>query len=343
MIQQRVTLLAGLGVLTAVCATSGCKPQLPPGEDAILSYFRSARVGGGVRRAWPEGQAYVDGVLEIDAKLQKELKLLREFQDVHSLWPREDPRWQESKELADHTDDLYRLVDGHGPEREILFRRLGEAVNEVPASLSLAGDEKARFLERVWAALVLPGTGLGVDLCEAIPRLEEPARLHLKLARAVQAAADDFDPDQSGLVFKETARQEQIDQRYGALERLLHEHREAFLKHAEQRIGACRERLKTIDKGAEKLEYEYLNDQEKYLRDELEALSKQLTAMIDAAKSALPNYEKDARRAKPQQKAELEAKIGFTRQRIEQLAAEKEELTARIAPIVKKPGQSGGS
>jgi hypothetical protein len=340
MIQQRVTLLAGVGVLTAVCATFGCKPQLPPGEDAILSYLRNARVGGGVRRAWPEGQAYVDGVLEIDAKLQKELELLREFQDVYSLWPREDPRWQESKKLADYADDLYRLVDGHRPEREILLRRLGEAIDEVPASLSDSEDEKASFIERVWAALALRGTELGVDVRVAIPRLEEPARLHLKLAREVQAAADDFDPDRTGLAFKETARQEQIDEQHGVLEQLLHERREAFLKHAQQQIADCRARLETIDKRAEKLEYEYLNNQETYLRDQLEALPKELAAMIEAMEEELRQHEKDARRAKPEEKSKLDAKIAFAKQRIKQLSANRDELQARIGPLAERPGQT---
>ena len=59
--------------LLAIGAASGCRPQLEPDEDAILYYFRNARVDGEVRRAWPEGQRYVDTVLAADAALWIEI------------------------------------------------------------------------------------------------------------------------------------------------------------------------------------------------------------------------------------------------------------------------------
>jgi len=339
-LERRSTVTVSVFTILAACLTAGCEPQLGHSEEAILSYFRNSRVNGGVRRAWPEGQAYVDRVLKADAKLQTEFAALRELQAVHSLWHREGPRWRDAEALGKRVADLTKLVETPETDREKLLGELGDAVKELPAGLELAAAGEPAFVQGVWNTLAMPGTELGMDVREVLPQLEEPVRLHLRLAKDVQGAAEDFDAARKGLAFKDAAFQARIDEQYDALERLLRERREAFLKYAEQELAACRARLETIDRRAERLDYEYLTNRETYLRDELEAMPKRLAAMIDNADEELEKLEREAERAKPHEQAALNAKIAFTEQHIERLTVEREQLQACIAPLVRKPGQA---
>ncbi len=341
MLERRRLLTGSVFAMVAACLTAGCEPQLGHSEEALLSYFRNARVNGGVRRAWPEGQEYLNKVLKADAKLQTEFAALREFEAAHSLWHREDPRWRDAEVLGKRVADLAKLVEAPEANREELLQKLEVAVSELPAGLGLTTGGESAFIERVWDALAMPGTELGMDVRNVLPRLEEPARLHLRLARDVQGAAEDFDAAGKGLAFKDAARQAPIDAQYDALERLLRERREAFLKYAEQELATCRARLKDIDKRAEKLDYEYLTNWETYLRDELEAIPKTLAAMIEKAREELEKLENEAKASEGDEKAALDAKIAFTEQHIERLTAEHKELQGCIAPLVRKPGQTG--
>ncbi|MEE8465151.1 MAG: hypothetical protein V3S68_01650, partial [Dehalococcoidia bacterium] len=94
--RQLATRLSSLCVALTAGLAGGCSPQLAPDEDALLYYFRNARLlhfssgksDGRVRRLWDRGQEYADTVLKADAQLQKKLNPLRELSTPLSLWPR---------------------------------------------------------------------------------------------------------------------------------------------------------------------------------------------------------------------------------------------------------------
>lgn|GEM_PF-1600971 len=348
MTKNQAMLLAGLGTVLSVCLVGGCQPKQPPSEDAILYYLRNARLlhfrtgrsDGKVRRLWPEGQEYVNAVLKADAELQNKLKPLRELDDVVSLWASEDPRWRDEKGIHEQLKTLIEHVKGHKSEREARLVKLGEVIEQTPVDLKLTVS-RVRFVARVWEALAIDG----VDLREGaiITRLEESAAARLRLCRAIEAHLGDFDPDRTGLRFKDASYQQEIDRHYNAVHELLLEHRDAFLRYAENLLVVIEPRLKTIDKRQEKYEYEYLTNRRAYLRDELEAVSKKLQALIEKAEEELKILEREADKIKPPESSKINAKISFRRQRIEQLKADKAKWKDRIDTIFQKAEEAAGS
>ena len=305
-------------------AAAGCRPQLPPDPDAVLYYFRDARVQGEVKRVWPEGQKYVDNVLAADAKLQKELGKLTPWQTPESLWPREDPRWQDGDAVKKQIDVLTKLLGTDQTDRNESLDKLRAAVGAVPATVTLPpAGSAADFAEKAWQALALDGSALGLDVREAPAKFTEFAQAHLNLFQAVQTAAGDLDPQTPGLHFKDTARQQQIEQRYADLAKRLEQQRGTFLQYAERELLASR------PSGAKAAQERYLGFRRAYLRKQLEALPKAIAGVEERTQTEFERAERGKIKASS-------AQVAFWKQRVKNLAAEREELKSRVEAILKK-------
>ncbi|MHC4219533.1 MAG: hypothetical protein ACYSU7_13900, partial [Planctomycetota bacterium] len=77
-----------LGVLLVVGAlitTVGCGHREPDPDEVIL-YIKNARVGGGVRQQWPEGQQYLDAVMRADSEYRNVVTGLLDLRTPAGLW-----------------------------------------------------------------------------------------------------------------------------------------------------------------------------------------------------------------------------------------------------------------
>lgn len=323
MSRQRIPTYSILLVIAAVAVATGCRPQLSPDPDAVLYYFRNARVQGEVKRVWPEGQDYVNAVLKGDGKLQAELNKLTTWRATESLWPSEDPRWNDTKQLAEQVDKLTKLINDGGAKREEALANLEKAIAALPASLKLSPTEAQDFIGKVWQALALDGPGLGLDVRQAPAQYTAVAQAHLDLCRAVQESAGDFDPSAAGLKFKDATRRESIDKTYAELAAQLQARREQFLQFADQALIASRQ--PTTNPREER----YQVFRRAYLRKQLEAVPKSIAALIERTEGQLKQAEKATTRAAP-------AEVAFLKQRIKDLSALREELKARTEVILKK-------
>jgi hypothetical protein len=263
--------------------SAGCRPKLEPDEDAVLSYLRNARVGGEVRRVWPEGQRYIDSLLAVDAKLLKAIGQLEPFGLAESLWHRDDPRWRDEKLLAGRIEKLVELLREEKSEtkenkdpahekkppgkadRAELLAQWSKAIGEAPAGLS-----DPATTARVEEALALEGMYRGMSIREAISTLEAFAGAHLALLQAVAAVGDGFDPDGEGLALAEGTDGAEIDRMYRDLSARLSQRLDAFIQYGEaQLLGAQRV------EGAERGIREYHGARRAFFRKQLESLAKQ--------------------------------------------------------------------
>jgi len=332
-------------VATVAVVTFGCSPP-PPSEDAILYYIRNARVRGPVRRAWPAGQKYLDAIMKHDAALQQEVRPLAAVTTLESLWPKSDPRWQDRGALETQVKGLEKLLapTGGGKEaRDRELRDLQQAVEAVPAGLTFDTPErKAAFGGKVWDALAVRY----VPLAEYVADLEAAVQARLDLYWTVLLAADDFDAARPGLWFKDAGRQATLDQQYDAFAQRLRAARETYLARADQDMVADAKALATINKRQQRLQYEALTNESKYLRDELEALAKRLSTQAEQAANELKKLQAQLKQANTEQKTKLETELAFCRQRAEELDAEAKAVRKRFEEIrqraeaAKGPGDS---
>ncbi len=306
----------GVVGLLAAATFIGCAPP-EPDQDAILWYFRSARVDGEVRRVWPAGQAYVDKVLTTWAELQQELDALREVTTVNSLWREDDPRWFDTELVVEHTRELIELNEARKPKRALLLEQLEEAVNDVPDAPGLnAAAAKKAFAELAWEAL----SGKGTDLRATVEDLEGLVADRLRLYRAVAAQGDTFDGGDFPAV-------------HDVLRRKLRERRSAFIDAAADEIASINERMKTIDKRQERDEYSYLFWYRTHLRESLQAIPKGLYQRAAKARAELEELRETAEAAaKPD--PQRARKIAHLEALIPDLEADREALQARIDPII---------
>lgn len=338
----RTTILAGVCTALASCLAGGCAPDLPPSEDAILRYLRNARVQGKVRRVWPEGQAYVNAVLKAHAELQKEVSPLYGFADVFSLWPRDDPRWQDQAALAERLAAIAEALEGTQPKRETALDKLGEVIEKAPKDLdTTTPGAEAAFMARVWDALSMD-QGEDLKTGRAIEWFETAAAAHRDLVRATQAGADDFDPDHPGLRFKSPSHQREIDEHYDALVQGLRDALESTVRTAEQDLMEITPRLRTIDKREQKYEYEYLTYRSDYRRATLEQIPKDLRERVHETRKELEKAQDVASEARAAEKSKADAKAAFLKRRIEELSEEQKQWQGRVGAILERIKQTAG-
>ncbi len=321
-----------------VVAIFGCSPP-PPSEDAVLYYLRNARVRGPVRRAWPEGQAYLDQIMKHDAALRKEVNKLTAVTTVESLWSADDQRWQSKSAIEEQIGDLEKLLDSNGEHREACRKDLdaiGTAVEAVPAGLSLDDPTaKAAFVGRVWEALYVRH----VPLRDHVENVEATVRMRLELYSAVLSAAGDFDSAQAGLKFTDAERQAAVDQQYGAFAQCLRSNRETFIAQAEQDMVAAAQKLQSVDKKRQRVNYELLNNERKYLREELDALARGLAARAEKAQKEVEKLRQNLTRAGAEEK-KLEIQLGLDSAHADELSAEAKAMQNRVTEICRRAGLS---
>ncbi len=338
--------MTGAGVLVAIGAVlfgaigvvvfGGCAVQPEPSEEAVLYYLRAAQVNGQVRRAWPEGQTYVDRVLELDAQLKEEIDELERFRVPEELWLREDPRWRDEGAVTKRMEELREILEGRRPTRDALLRELDGVIREVPSPLSQDVDADA-FTEKVWGALSPQGPALGKPVRAAIVELQERVADHLELCRSVLDCAEFLDPHSTGLAMADEECRERVESQYAALLTDLDGERENFVLHAEKELRRIGAELEAPDARADKHEHQYLRDLQKYLRDELTALPKDLFEATRQAERELAEarekMQADASGDAERQR-ELAAEAAFLELKLERLEGERARVRTRVDAIL---------
>lgn len=326
---RRRDFVTGAGVLIAIGTAilgGGCGIRPEPSEEAVFYYLRAAQVNGQVRRAWPAGQEYIDRILHLDAQLREEIADLERYRVPEELWLREDPRWRDEEAVAERSEELRRLLEGHRPTRDAVLRELEAAVRKVPPPLAESVDPDA-FAERVWAALAPQGHALGKPVRPVLTELEECASDHLELCRSILDCAEFLDPHSTGLAMADEQCRERVETQYAALHTALYAGREDFVLHAERELRRIRADLEAPDARADKHKHQYLRDLRKYLRDELTALPKDL---YEATRSA----HRELAEAGAATNSELAAKAAFLELKLEQLEGERARVRARVDGIL---------
>ncbi len=335
--RQRLSIFVAF--LAVAGAAAGCRPKLPADPDAILYYFRNARVQGEVKRAWPEGQKYVDDVLRADAKLRGELNALLAWQNVDTLWDPADPRWQDPNAVAGQVNELTKLLGEGHTKRQELLDGVRKTIAEVPPSLNLSGDRQAGFIEQVWQALALPGPGLDADVRQSLTGFEESPQTHQRLLKLVQESAAKPDPQAQTLAFEDPARHQQFTQAYGDVQALLQQRRAEFMRRAEAGLTAPR------PSGQDDRAQRHHTYQRAYLRKQLEAAVKNLATALEKARAELKQAEKQAgveASADAKQRAAAERQIEFLKGHAANLEQRWTALKARVDEILKKSKAAAG-
>ena len=333
MTRHQLPMLVGLGMILPVGLQAGCWRAPSPSEEAIIEYLRNARVHGKVRRAWPEGQKYVDSVLNADAKLQKELDLLREYTATDALWPQADPRWQDEVAIAAAVESLTDLCEGRKGRRQLLLRELGRAIDQAPQGLQHETDaDKASFADRVWWALSIMDANLRSGF--VIRDLEAVAEAHLNLTRLVQGCEGAFDTDRPGLNITDAREQKGLDAHHGALRHRLDLRREAFLDHAESVLSGMAPLLRTVDKRRNRGDYEYFTYRSAYLKGELRAIVKRLQAATAQTTAELEQLQAEVARADEEARPCIAAEITAAQERLARYQADLEMWEPRVKAAV---------
>jgi len=295
----------------ALSLLAGCRPNLPTDPDAVLYYFRNARVQGEVRRVWPEGQQYVDTVLKADAVVQKGCAPMWTWQWPESLWLREDPRWQDPNEIAAQITTLDELVAGQKDRTEALTK-LQIALEQVPPPLAPATGGATPFAPQARAALAVDGVGLGRDVRDTETRLTATVAQHLAVYRAAQSATSQ----------PQTPPAASFDTVYKTLAEHLRDNRAQFLTYAAERLAATRTAQSDIR--AER----YRVYGRVFLRKQLEAQSKAIAAQIERQQEAIAKLEKQG------SGGGTAARLTFLREYVQKLTATRQDLDKRVAEIL---------
>lgn len=306
------------GLVLAAAMLPGCSPP-PPSEEAILWYFRNVPIHGEVRRVWPAGQAYVDKVLKAHAAVMKSLEPLAAQTTPLSLWPIDDPRWQDAQAVKRHTSELEELAIGARHRRDVLLGELEEALRATPEGLELDTPEaKEAFLERAWAALSPPGGELHA--------LRATLEVYIDERLALYRMVRDDGAARNTQAFAAAHR---------ALEAEFRAAREGSIALAEERLDEIGRRLASLNKRQERDEYGTLFWEQKYHRDLLQDIPKRVYAARETARKELARLRKQAPPQKPEARTRYEARVAFLEAQIERLAAEHEALKKRIGKLIK--------
>jgi hypothetical protein len=356
----------------AVAAAAGCRPQLAPDPDAVLYYFRDARVQGEVKRVWPEGQTYVDNVLSADAKLQAALKPLLVWQTPESLWPREDPRWQDPNEVKDQIDALTKLVKDVAKEREkaradlqaaivtndaekvanaideLIKRVVEDAVNKATKVAKTGVQERTAALDDLQAAVAAVPASLKLAPADASAFVDKVWQ-----ALALDGQGVGLDVREAPAKFTEFAQThlnlfQALQAAAGDLDPQtagMHFKDAARQQQIEQSYADLAKRLQQQrDAFLQYAERELLasrpgsakGPQERYLGFRRAYVRKQLEALPKAVAGVEERTQIEIERAERGKIKASPAQIAFWKQRVKTLAGEREELKSRVEAILKK-------
>jgi hypothetical protein len=218
--RTRARALGVLLVIGALFTTVGCGQREPEPDDLIL-YIKNARVGGKVRRQWPEGQQYLDAVMRADSVYRQAVTGLLELRTPAGLWETGDARWRDQDAVTQALDARNQLLsDGAATARANALEALTAAVGQPPSGVDL---------EQVWAALAWEGQDIQ-QIDTLLPGLLELAGQHVALFELVQKHQDAFDQveDKGGLTFTEAAAQNAVLSAHATLQVVIDAHQQAF-------------------------------------------------------------------------------------------------------------------
>jgi hypothetical protein len=256
----------------------------------------------------------VDNVLKAHAAVMKSLAPLEKRTTVLSLWPTDDPRWQDAKALKRHTDELNELSIGSRHERDVLLQELKEKLQAVPDGLALdTPEKKAAFVEKAWDALSPPGS----ELLAARATLEAQIAERLKLYQMMRDTPE----------FSEAHRT--LDAEFRAA-------REASIALAETRMAEINQRLDGLNKRKERDEYSTLFCEQRHHKKILENIPKTVYAAREAAEKKLVQLQEQVPPKDAKARARHEAQIAFLEAQIKRLTADHAALKDRIAKLLNR-------
>jgi hypothetical protein len=243
--RTRARALGVLLVVGALITTVGCG-QREPDPDEVILYIKNARVGGKVRRQWPEGQQYVDAVMGADARYRRAVTGLLDLRTPDGLWNTDDASWRDPDAVKQALDALNtQLTDGAAGERANASEALTAAVEQPPSDVDP---------EQVWAALAWDGQDLQ-KIDTSLPALLELARQHAALLELVQTHQDAFDQAEgkTGLTFSDAAAHEVVLSAHATLQEVIDAHQREFeamvlagLDDAEVQLEALAQEKETL-------------------------------------------------------------------------------------------------
>jgi hypothetical protein len=243
--RTRARALGALLVVGALLTTVGCG-QREPDPDELILYIKNARVGGKVRRQWPEGQQYLDAVMRADARYRRALTGLLDLRTPAGLWKADDGKWRDQdavKRALDARNQL--LTDVAANERANALEALTAAVGQPPSDVDP---------QQVWAALAWEGQDIQ-KIDTLLPALLELAKQHVALFELVQKHQDAFDQakGKGGLTYSDAAAQEAVLSAHAALQEVIDAHQRdcqaivlAGFDDAERQLKALTEKKGTL-------------------------------------------------------------------------------------------------
>ncbi|MGD8452043.1 MAG: hypothetical protein PVJ57_09520 [Phycisphaerae bacterium] len=323
------------GALLAI-GLPGCSPP-PPSQDALFYYLSVTRYGGSVRRAWPAGQAYLDGVMTQYRALEKAMRPLDDQLVVESLWPAEDPRWTNAEALAEHIKELDELLKEDGERAKSQTKAVEEltkAFDNLPKDLPFNSNQaRAEFVGRLWTALV--GSRQRFDqYLEGAPMLVAERRALYATAQAALTAA-------TQPASQPTTTQPDFAAQHAALLDILKSYRASRVDYAKHRLPMLARFLRDINKREERQEYELLSAERDSLRKGLESIPKSLRDRAEALAKEVRKLE-DSVGEPGADAAYVQRRIDFGRKYAETLRTQATDWTARVTQIVSKAAESAG-
>jgi hypothetical protein len=214
--RTRARALGILLVAGALLTTVGCG-QREPDPDELILYIKNARVGGKVRRQWPQGQQYLDAVMRADARYRRAVAGLLDLRTPAGLWKTDDARWRDQESVTAALDALNGLsTDDAATERANALEALTAAVGQPPSEVDP---------QQVWAALAWEGQDIQ-KIDPSLPALLVLAAQHVALLELVQAHQDAFDQakGKSGLAFSDAAAQDAVLSAHATLQAVIDAH-----------------------------------------------------------------------------------------------------------------------
>jgi hypothetical protein len=130
---------------------TGCHVDLPPRPDEVELYLESLSTRGETRRLWPEGQAYVEGIVKAMQDLDETLEPILGL-GLGGLKPLDKKMWKRHWRLQDRLDEIEEALEDPEKitEREEAWEAIFTAVENVPDSIAAGSEEKAAFAAKVY-------------------------------------------------------------------------------------------------------------------------------------------------------------------------------------------------
>ena len=313
----------------AVCATDEFPDQPTDRADQILFYVSGARNQGHVRRLWPEGQAYVNDILAVDAQLQQHLDHLRSYWILETLWTPSDPRWQDKATRSAQHTKLRQVIEGERVDRDTLRAKLRETIDKLPDGLDLGSrTAEASFADAVFQTLAIPQE----------EELTQAATLMRELFARVDEQGDLLDPQHGGLHFTDGEVNTRLRDQYDTLTELLEARRDAIIPAAEATLIRTTRTLQGVDARQQRHLYQYLVDRRTALRNGLTQIPKDLLSLITKTEEEIEELKRKAAQAgDPDEATTLDRKISaLEKDLLPRIEHRREAMLTRVQAILDK-------